>query len=354
MSDYLQAWAKDPSRAGTLPYAAFEPRYPHKGVGAIVVVRGVLYFKGGYSRERRAAIAKCFEQYRTALGAPLSWFFQEGKRATKFEKAPSLAAVATSLSEDETFTFAFTDAQTSREAGAFQFSAFCLEKWQASLGTRGLDALTFSAPVPLVKANPELVPKLFIEFANLLDAIHGHAGYAVNLPPTGREENESSEYYFSRQLGPGVDVGNPFRSTFRDLIDKLKTADWLVAIGPEMVAKLGGIRALALPPDWFRAAPYGEGGLMIQAGMQPHAGSEEVAKGAPAIAPPAYVVLNAALRPIIAQSIGSLQRGTATGDAPVYNTESSGNEWLHRFDVTPGELLAAQAAVLDTPKLPPL
>lgn len=93
---------------------------------------------------------------------------------------------------------------------------------------------------------------------------------------------------------------------------------------------------------------------MIQAGMQPRAGSEEVAKGAPAIAPPAYVVLNAALRPIIAQSIGSLQRGTATGDAPVYNTESSGNEWLHRFDVTPGELLAAQAAVLDTPKLPPL
>lgn len=353
MSDFLQEWASDPTKAGTLPYGAFEPSIPHNGVGAVVVVRGVLYFKGGFSAEGRAAIATCFERYREVFNAPLTWYFQEGKRAVKFDKAPSLAKVATSLSEDEPFTFAFTDAQTSREAGAYQFSAFCLEKWQAAIGTRGLDVLTFSVPVAAVKANTESLPALFLEFASALDAVHGHAGYAINLPPAGKEENESSEFFFSRQLGPGLDVGNPIRTTFRSLSDKLKTIDWLVAIGPSMVAKLGGRQALSLPPDWFRITPYRDGGLVVRAGLQPRAGSEDVAKGAPPVPPPAYVVLNAALKPVIAEKIGTLQNGTAMGDAQVYNTESGSDEWLHRFDVSSDDLLAAQAAVLETPKLPP-
>ena len=353
MSDFLQEWANDPSKAGTLPYAAFEPRYPHKGVGAVVAVRGVLYFKGGFSPEGRAAIEKCFQRYREVLDPPLTWCFQEGKRAVKFESAPSLKQLATSLSEDEAFAFAFTDAETSREAGPHHFSVFCLEKWQAALGTRGLDVLSFSAPVAFVKANPHVLPRLFREFADVLGAVHGHVGYAVNLPPTGREENEGSEFFYSRQLGPGLDVGNPIRKTFRGLLDKLKSADWIVAIGREMVEKLGGKEALTLPPDWFRITPYGDGGLVIQAGLQPQAGSEHAAKGAPAVPPAAYIVLNAALKPVIAEQIGTLQNGTASGDAPVYNTESSSNEWLHRFDVDKDGLLAAQAAVLDTPKLPP-
>lgn len=353
MSDYLQEWAKDPSKAGTLPNAAFEPGYPHDGVGAVVVVRGVLYFKGGFSRAGRTAIVQCFDRYRAALDAPLKWYFQEGKRAVKFEKATPLESVASRLDEDETFTFAFTDAATSREAGARHFSALTLERWQAAMGTRGLDVLTFSVPVSTVKANPNLVPELFLEFAGKLGAVHGHAGYAVNLPPAARDENEGSEYYFSRTLGPGLDVGNPSRSTFRDLLDKLKTVDWLVALGPEMVEKLGGQRAISLPPDWYRTTPYGEGGLVIRAGVLPRAGAEDVAKGADAALPPAYVVLNATLKRVIAESVGSLQNGTATGDALVYNTEASGNEWLHRFDVGADKLLDAQAAVLKTPRLPP-
>jgi hypothetical protein len=352
MSDFLQEWARDPKKVGTLPNAAFEPRYPHNGVGAIVVVRSVLYFKGGYSSTGRAAIVKCFERYRDMLDAPLTWYFQEGKRAAKINKAPSLKSVATGLSENEGFVFEFTSAETSHEAGSYHFSAFCLEKWQADMGTRGLDVLTFSVPISVVKATPEVVPILFQQFASDLGAIHGHAGYAVNLPPTRIEENESSEFFFSQRLGPGLDVGEPSRNAFRDLSDKLKTVDWLVALGPTLVATLGGRQAITLPPDWYRVRPFGDGGLIVQAGLQPQAGSENVGKGQAAVPPPAYVVLNAALRPIIAETVGTLQNGTATGDGPVYNTKSASDEWLRRFDVTHDQLLAAQAAVLDTPKLP--
>ena len=52
-------------------------------------------------------------------------------------------------------------------------------------------------------------------------------------------------------------------------------------------------------------------------------------------------MLNAALREILADSIGSLQRGTVNGDAPVYNTKPSSNAWLRRFDLSPDDLFRA-------------
>ncbi len=92
-------------------------------------------------------------------------------------------------------------------------------------------------------------------------------------------------------------------------------------------------------------------GLLIRAGLLRQAGTPQ-GDGQPIASPSAYVVLNAALREILADSVRSLQRGTVNGDMPVSNTKASSNAWLRRFDVSPDELLRAKAAVLDTPKLP--
>jgi len=349
----LQAWASDPSRAGTLPYAVFEPRYPHDGVGAALVVRGVLYFKGGYSSDVRRSLATCFEQYSAVAGDALRWFCQDGKRPVKMTKAPTVASLANSVSEDESFTFVYSSADAIREAGLYEFTVFCLEKWQAAMGTRGLDVLVFSLPVPVVKADPALMPRLFDTFANLLNAVHGHAGYAVNLPPTGRDENESSEYYMSQQLGPGIDVGDPLATKVRDLVDRIKTVDWLTLIDDGMLKRAGELSALQseLPKDWFSLTPCAQG-LLIRAGVLPQAGTPQ-GDGEPIAPPPAYVVLNAALRDIQAETVSILQRGTVNGDAPVYNSKPSSDAWLRRFDVSEAALLEAKAAVLDTQKLNP-
>ncbi|ABN89051.1 gp30 [Burkholderia pseudomallei] len=350
--DEIQAWVADPKRAGTLPFAAFEPRYPHKGVGAALAVRGVLYFKGGYSRDVRREISACFDQYKEVASGALRWFFLEGKRAVSIAKAPSLATLAASLSEDQPFTFAFTSGDSTREASMYGFDAFCLEKWQAALGTRGLDVLSFSLPVPVVKADPDLLPRLFAEFARRLNAIHGHAGYAVNLPPTAREENESSEYFMSNRLGPGLDVGDPFATEVRSLMDNIKTVDWLTLISASMVDRVGGVSVLKseLPMDWYRLTQCSEG-LLIRAGVLPAAGVNAGSGDKPVGPPPAYVVLNAALRHLIPDTVSILQRGTVNGDAPVFNSKTSSNAWLRRLDVSSDELLAAKAAVLDTPRL---
>lgn len=349
--------AQELSKVGMLPYALLEPRYPHEGVGAALTVRAALYFKGGYTSTKRQAIASAFDAYlafaRQAAGTddgPIKWLWFNGKRALQFEKAPTLWDLEKRTDENEGFDACYVGGESARDASYFEFTTFCLEKFQADLGTRGLDVAVFTIPRPFVQANPDAFIKLFREAAAMLDAVHGHAGLAINLSPSGRTENESSEYYLAQRLGPGVDVGNPIAMEVRDLADRIKTVDWLTLIDKTMLQRVGGIERLQseLPRDWYTLAPCAQG-TMIRAGVTPEAGVPQT--NAAPTPPPAYVVLNAALRDVVADTISILQSGTVNGDAPVYNSKASSDAWLRRFDVSHEALLSAKAAVLETPRL---
>jgi hypothetical protein len=359
-SNDFEAWVHDPHRAGTLPYAIFEPRHPHEGVGAAVAVRACLYFQGGYTVDKRQTLAWAFDEYiklarEAACGnsTPIKWLWFNGRPALSIDKAPPLATLAKQVPNNAGFDAVYTGGETARDASFYEFRTFCLEKFQADLGTRGLDVLVFTLPAPFVRGNPQSFVNLFRESAIALDATHAHAGLAVNLSPTGRAENESSEYFIAQQLGPGVDIGDPMAMKVRKLTAHLKTVDWLTLIDGAMLERVGAFPALQseLPPDWF-ALERCAGGLLIRAGVSPQAGTAH-REGQPIVAPPAYVVLNAALRAILVDSVSSLQRGTVNGDAPVYNTPASSDAWLRRFDVSPQALLLAKAAVLETPRLLP-
>ncbi len=357
MTNELLVRAQELSKVDMLPYALLEPRYSHEGVGAALTVRAALYFKGGYTSAKRQAIAATFDAYlalaREAAGnddAPINWLWFNGKRALRFKKAPTLWDLEKRTGENEGFDACYVGGESAREASHFEFTTFCLEKFQADLGTRGLDVAVLTLPRPFVQANPEAFVKLFREAAAMLDAVHGHAGLAINLSPSGRTENESSEYYMAQRLGPGIDVGDPIAMEVRDLADQIKTIDWLTLIDKTMLHRVGGIETLQseLPRDWYSITPCAQG-TMIRAGVAPEAGVPQT-NAAPA-PPPAYVVVNAALRDVVADTVSVLQRGTVNGDAPVYNSKASSDAWLRRFDVSDEALLSAKAAVLDTPKL---
>lgn len=360
MNNEFEKWAQDPAKAGTLPYAVFEPKYPHKGVGAALVVRAALYFEGGYTENKRKALAAVFDAYlkvaKLARGngdeCPVKWLWFNGKKALPIAKAPSLWTLAKGVGENEGFDAIYVGGETPKEASFYEFTTFCLERFQAEMGTRGLDVLVFTLPVPFVRSNPDLFVQLVRESAAALDALHGHAGLAVNLSPSGRPENESSEYFMAHQIGPGVDIGSPLAMKVRKLTDRIKTVDWLTLISGTMLTRVGGVGALQseLPRDWFHLEACGHG-LLIRAGVTPQAGvsHEPDRRVAP---PPAYVVLNAALADILADSVSSLQRGTVNGDAPVYGSASESDAWLRRYSVSPDDLLHAKADVLTTPRLP--
>jgi hypothetical protein len=201
-----------------------------------------------------------------------------------------------------------------------------------------------------VQERPDAFAKLFFDAVARLKAPWGHAGVAVNLSPTGREENEATEHWASQTM-PGLDVGFPADLSVRKLKGQLKTVDWLTAISKPMLEAAGGLAALRahLPPNWFSIGDYGSG-VVIRAGVLPESGISDD-EGKPPYNPPAYVVLDAALRPIRASEMDSLQRGTVNGDAPVYNTKASATTWLRRFETDEDSLLAAKAALLDTTPL---
>ena len=101
-----------------------------------------------------------------------------------------------------------------------------------------------------------------------------------------------------------------------------------------------------------RGLSLDRGGLIIQAGIEPIPGVP-IGNGIPPGPPAAYILLNHALRPIVADKIGILQRGTINSIAPLLNTTVASEAWLRRFDVRDDELNGYRVELHKTPKPPP-
>ncbi|WGS49298.1 DUF3396 domain-containing protein [Paraburkholderia sp. D15] len=347
--DYL-LWAKENQSNALIPNALLEPRHSHEGVGAALVVRAVLYFERAYETSVRLALADCFDEFRAATGDVFKFVWHNGKAAQTADKAKPMRVLAASLGENDCFDFQYMSGEQPSDACLWSFRVFGMPAWEEKMGTRGIDVLAFSWPMVAVQDNPDAFARLFFNAAQRLNAVHGHAGHAINLSPVARQQNESTEFWIS-QMMPGTDVGPPTANAVRDLKGQIKTVGWLTAIDVAMLGKAGGVRGLRgeLPPSWFSLNDYGAG-VVIRAGVWPESGAA-VTEGGKSFPPPAYVVLDRALRLVRVNGLDVLQQGTVNGDAPVYNTFSSTNAWLSRFETSGDGLLAAKAALLDTPPL---
>ncbi|WP_069353426.1 DUF3396 domain-containing protein [Burkholderia cenocepacia] len=365
-NDEIAAWAKDPQRADTMPFGLYEPAYQKAITGAALVVRGVLYFRNGFTPEVRLALVRCFKQYSAAIeeyqhavekaagqapstSGPLRWFYSEGEEPIQYDKSPGFERLATSVPADEPLAVAMTSADHKLATGFYEFTVFALSEKKAAR-KRGLDGVAFTVPRAFIAHRPGVFETLFRAFAEALPTVSGHGGLAVNVPPMGRRPNEASEYFYARRFGPGIDVGDPMRSTVRKLYTKIKTVDWLNALDADLVAAAGGASSLGLPPDWFARIPFGNGGLIIQAGVAPQSGVSNGA-GIPVSPPAAYVILNRALRPIIADDVDTLQDGTLDSTAPLLSTVVATEGWLRRFNVQDDQLNAFWVELHKTPKL---
>ncbi|MCA8261813.1 DUF3396 domain-containing protein [Burkholderia multivorans] len=364
--DQIEAWAKDPRRADTMPYGLYEPAHRKGITGAALVVRAVLYFRNGFTPEVRKALVSCFEQYRAVIEeyhhatevaagqqpsntGPLRWFYAEGEDPIAYDQAPGFERLAKTVPANQTLAVAMTSAEHKLATGFYDFTVFALSDWKAER-KRGLDGVAFSVPRAFLVHRPSRFQAMFNVFAEALPTVHGHAGFAVNVPPMGRRPNEASEYFYARRFGPGIDVGDPMRSNIRKLYTKIKTVDWLNALDAELVREVSGPSSLALPPDWFIREPLGNGGLIIQAGTAPETGISD-GPGKPILPPAAYVLLNQALHPIVADTLDTLQDGTLDSTAPLLNTVVATENWLRRFTVPDDQINAWWVELHKTPKV---
>lgn len=362
--EQMKAWIADPNRADTLPFGFYEPAYRKGITGAALVVRGVVYFHNGHTSAVRSALVKCFEQYNAtiteytqalarALGekppkdGPLRWFYSEGEQPMPIDKAKGLNILATTVPADEALVVQMTGADHKLATGFYDFGVFTVADWKASR-SGNLDVLDFSFPRAFLEHRPGVFQALFAAFCEALPTVYGHAGFAVNLPPMEQEANEATEYSYARRYGPGIDVGDPMGYSTVRLNGKIKTVDWIVALDGALVRAAGGASSLTLPPDWYVRQPLGDGGLIIQAGVAPQSGIS-AGPGKPPLPPPAYVLLNAALHPIVADKMDILQRGTLDSTAPLLNTTVATEAWLKRFDLPPDQVTEQWRELHKTP-----
>lgn len=330
-----------------IPGALLMERAKKGYVGGWPALTGTLFFNDAHTPAVRAAICACFKEYEAIAGKYLTWLWREepedGKDCLPYREAKPMAEMMKKLSEDSAVSFGYTSGKQSYDAGQWEFQAFGIRGWRAKMGTWGLSSVRFSMPLLYVEENPLAFQAMFVRFADLLKAVHGHGGYGLVLSLVRRSDNEPVEALFSERF-KGYDVGEPIQNA-RGVASGIKTVSWLTAVNKQLLERVGGLSTLRseLPADWFALYPYGDG-VVIQAGPKPLTASVNHDPK-----PAAYVLPNMLFKEIRTPDIGSLHGNSAFGEPRIRGQAAS--RWLARFDVPPEELLAYKAKLLDEPKL---
>lgn len=347
---FMKQWLQEHGPT-VLPGAMLMKYGPENYMGAVLAVRGTLYFNGSHTPEIREAICQCFDTYEAITKEHLTWLWREeppeGPDKMAYAKAKPMRDMMKRMDEDDLVSFAYSGGEKPEDASPWMFHVLGLRGWKAKMGDWGLDSLEFSLPILYAEENPTAFQKLFVEFARLLKAEHGHGGFALNLSLVRREENEPIEAFMASKMN-GIDAGDNVVLAGRHEIgitDHIKTIGWLTAINKDMLDKVGGLPTLRseLPMDWFAMYDYGNG-IVIQAGPKPEKAGVEIDPK-----PATYVLPNMALKEIRVPEIGNLHYGSQDGEPRLYGWAAE--QWLQRFDVPEEELLSYKAKLLKEPKL---
>ena len=336
-----------------IPGAALMKYGPEDYVGATLVLRGSLYFNDAHTPSVREAICQCFEQYESIAKEHLTWLWREappdGPNRFVYAKAPKLHDMMKKLREDDLVSFGYISGKKAHDASPWQFDVQGLRGWKAKMGTWGLSSLDFTLPPLYVEEHPQAFQELFVNFARLLKAVHGHGGHALQLSLVRKEPNESTEALMFDHA-KGLDVGGAVGASGKaeqGITTHIKTIGWLTAINSDMVQKIDGLFRIRseLPLSWYALYDYGAG-IVIQAGPKP-----EIAAVAVDPLPATYVLPNMLLKEVRVAEIGSLHYGSKDGEPRLYG--AAAEKWLERFDVPEEQLLAYKAKLLKEPKLTP-
>lgn len=153
-------------------------------VGAVLCLRGTLYFKQAHTIIVREAICQCFDAFRKYAELHVSWLWREGvasgESLTPYANSVSLREMMSVMDEDDHLSFYYTSGVKEVDAGSWLFKIFGKRGWQAKMGD-DLSVLEFSVPLLFQEYHPLVFLDLFLSFGRRLAPEHGHAGHAYNL-----------------------------------------------------------------------------------------------------------------------------------------------------------------------------
>ncbi|RQB74143.1 DUF3396 domain-containing protein [Pseudomonas aeruginosa] len=318
-------------------------------IGAVLCLRGTLYFKGGQTPLVREALCKCFDDFKCLAEPHLTWLWREepaeGKPLTAYSDAKPLREIMRGMDEDDLLSFCYTSGKNPQDASAWLFDIFAPRGWEAKMGD-DIGVLAFSVPLLYQERNPLNFLQLLLDCAHRLAPEQGYAGHAFNLSPNKRDDNEPTEAFMAARM-PGLDVGTAALLAYRPKFKptRIKTVSWLTILDQPRLDLAGGLDALRsqLPSSHFAFYDYGAG-VVIQAGAYPPGGDGDDPR------PAAYVLLNQVLKGIRYETVGSLHGGSHDGELRLVGW--SADQWLKRLDVDESDIPAWRARLLgDEPYL---
>lgn len=318
---------------------------PEDYIGAVMCLRGTLYFKGAHTSLVREALCQCFDEFKRLAEPHLTWLWREeppeGSPLTPYAEAHPLRDMLSRMDENYPLSFYYTSGEQSNDASAWYFRISGRAAWQAKIG-RDLSVLEFSIPLLYQEQHPLSFLRLFLGFARLLNPEQGYAGHAFNLSVTNRSENEPTEAFMADRM-PGLDAGTAGLLTNRPQFKhaKIKTVSWLTLLNQERLQLAGGLGSLQaqLPSSHFALYDLGTS-VVIQSGAYAYiAGDAEDPKPAP------YVLLNHLLKGIRYETVGDLHGGSRHGELRL--TGWAADQWLKRLDVDEQEIPAWRNKLLD-------
>ncbi|ARU88545.1 DUF3396 domain-containing protein [Pseudomonas sp. M30-35] len=312
-------------------------------IGAVLCLRGTLYFKEAHTPLVREALCQCFDEFKRIAEPHLTWLWREeppeGKPLTAYADAKPLREMLGNMDENYPLTFYYTSGKKSNDASAWFFEIFAQAAWESKIGD-DLSVLEFSIPLLYQEQNPLNFLCLFLDFARRLAPEQGYAGHAFNLSVTNRDDNEPTEAFMAARM-PSLDVGTAglLTNTPEFQPTKIKTVSWLTVLDQPRLDLAGGLDTLRaqLPASHFAFYEYGAG-VVIQAGAYPSGGDGEDPK------PAAYVLLNHVLKSIRYETVGSLHGGSHDGELRLVGW--SADQWLKRLDVDDADIPAWRAKLL--------
>lgn len=330
-----------------IPGGLLTKQGPQDYVGSVPAITGTLFFKDAHLPEVREAICACFKEYEAIAQPYLTWLWREeppeGPEKIAYAKAKSMRDMMKHMDEDDLVSFTYISGLQPHDAGAWEFRVSGIRAWQAKMGTWGLCSMRFSVPLLFVEENPTAFQALYVNFARRLNAVHGYGGHGLVLSAVRVEPNEPFEAFLADKLN-GLDVGTPVRIS-DSVVKGIKTVSWLTAVNTEMIKQVGGLTVIRseLPMAWFAIYDYGAG-IVIQGGPKPEAAPVDTDPK------PARLVLpNMLFKEVRTPEIGWIHHGSKDGELRLVGWGAE--QWLKRFDIEEGELLAYKAKLLEEPKL---
>lgn len=281
-----------------------------------------LYFKEGYTSERKQRIVECFERFHEEFKPHLKW--QAAKRfnkltAARFEKQ---RAFILQSAPNEQLEWHISSANNEKEAGEYSLSS--LNSFAAH-GDQRRSYIKLELPWSfLVEPDGlERYHQWLAYLCNQVRAEHGYGGLSCILP-YDYDSYMPTEYQLAQQYS-GLEVDTLAWGFGRRIQEHIKGVNWYTVLGSTYVERLGG-------EDRVRHSMSGRGdievfgydhGLIIRAGQYPELGAQE--DGLPS----AYVEVNRVARPVRLQETGSLHTHSPYNDG---FTKESTTRWYARFD----------------------